>query len=67
MALSDQVRQSLDAASDNLREALAFAARNEKPFLIKEIASMIHNIQTIVSADELLDNVDSMLREASEE
>lgn len=67
MALSQQVQQSLDSASDNLREALAFAARNEKPFIIKEIASMIHGIESIVSADQLLDSVDDMLREASEE
>jgi len=67
MALSQQVQQSLDSASDNLREALAFAARNEKPFVIKEIAAMIHGIESIVSADQLLDSVDDMLREASEE
>lgn len=66
MALSDQVKASLDTATDNLREALAFAARNEKPFVLKEIASMIHGIQTIVSADELLDTVDSILKENDE-
>jgi hypothetical protein len=52
MALSDQVRDSLDSASHHLREALAFAARNEKPFILKEIGNMIHSIDVIQDADE---------------
>ena len=62
MALSEQVRDSLDSASHHLREALAFAARNEKPFILKEIGNMIHSIDVIQDADELLDNVDNILK-----
>ena len=33
MALSDSVNESLNDATSSLRNALAFAARNEKPFV----------------------------------
>ena len=38
MALSDTVKSSLKDAQDDLREALACAARTEKPFVSKHIA-----------------------------
>tara|TARA_R110001606_G_scaffold218103_1_gene365933 strand:+ start:338 stop:547 length:210 start_codon:yes stop_codon:yes gene_type:complete len=67
MALSHQVKVSLESASDHLREALAFAARNEKPFFIREIGNMIHSIDAIQNTDELLDNVDNILKHYDED
>ena len=35
MALSKQVEECLADADKNLREALAFAARSERPFIVR--------------------------------
>jgi hypothetical protein len=55
MALSKSVEESLKEAEQNLRNALAFAARQEKPFIAKHIADMIMQIDCLVSAEALLD------------
>ena len=47
MALSQQVEYSLREAQEALRNALAFAARNEKPFVSKHIADMLANIENL--------------------
>jgi hypothetical protein len=59
MALSKSVEESLKDAEQNLRNALAFAARQEKPFIAKNIADMIMSIDCIISADALLDKLDN--------
>ena len=41
MTLSTQVETALNEAQDKLREALAFAARSEKPYISKHISDMI--------------------------
>ena len=57
MALSEQVTDSLDDAESSLRNALAFAARNERPMICREIAKMISQIETIQHADGILDTL----------
>ena len=59
MALSEQVIDSLAEAESNLRNALAFAARNERPMICREIAKMISSIDTIQSADGILDALEN--------
>jgi len=59
MALSEQVVDSLADAESNLRNALAFAARNERPMICREIAKMISSIDTIQSADGILDALEN--------
>lgn len=58
MALSTQVTDSLKEAEGCLRNALAFAARNEKPFVSKVIADMIQQIDTVVHADKFFDEIE---------
>ena len=41
MPLSQQVEDSLREAEANLRNALAFAARQERPFMCKNISETI--------------------------
>ncbi len=41
MALGKQVEDSLAEASSSLRNALAFAARQERPIVCKQIADLI--------------------------
>ena len=59
MALSEQVTDSLADAESNLRNALAFAARNERPMICREIAKMISSIDTIQHADGILDALEN--------
>ena len=59
MALSKSVEESLKEAEQNLRNALAFAASQEKPFIAKHIADMIMQIDCLVSAEALLDKMEN--------
>ena len=59
MALSESVENSLREAESSLRNALAFAARQEKPFIGKHIADMIMQIDNLISADALIDKIEN--------
>jgi len=59
MALSKSVEDSLREAEASLRNALAFAARQEKPFIGKHIADMIMQIDNLISADALIDKIEN--------
>lgn len=59
MALGSQVETSLREAESSLRNALSFAARGEKPFIAKHIADMIMSIDSLISADSLLDKLEN--------
>ena len=59
MALSETVERNLKEAEQSLRAALAFAARQEKPFIAKHIADMIMQIDCLVSAEALLDKMEN--------
>ena len=59
--LTRQVESSLRNAQDDLREALAFAARTEKPWVSKHIADMLANIDNVVDADQLLSDVETFM------
>ena len=48
MALGPRVEESLREAESNLRNALAFSARGEKPFIAKHIADMIMSIDSLI-------------------
>ena len=59
MALSESVETSLKEAEAALRNALAYAARQEKPFVGKHIADMVMQIENLISADALIDKLES--------
>ena len=59
MALSKSVEDSLDEAESNLRNALAFAARQEKPFICGAIAEMISKIDSMKQMDSIMDKLDN--------
>ena len=59
MALSEQVEDSMREAEGNLRNALAFAARNEKPFVSKHHSEKIHLIHEIKHAHAFFDKIDN--------
>lgn len=61
MALSESVESSLKEAEAALRNALAYAARQEKPFVAREISSMICSIDNLIRVDQLVDKLEDRL------
>lgn len=55
MSISKQVEDALKAAEKELREALAFAARSEEPYVTESISRLISTVHTIIKTDEMLD------------
>ena len=63
MALSQQVSDSLDEAKANLRNALAWSARTEEPYISKHIADILLSIDTIKETHQYLSNIKEMMEE----
>lgn len=59
MALSKSVEESLKEANQSLRNALAFAARQERPMVCICIADMIGKIDSVMTTDSLLDKLEN--------
>ena len=59
MALSQSVEESLREAEASLRNALAYAARQERPMVCSVIADLIHRIETLQSTDAILDKLEN--------
>ena len=59
MALSEQVELSLRDAQEDLRNALAFAARNEKPFVSKHIGDLLFGIDNIIDAAHVVEKLEN--------
>ena len=57
LALSETVKESLRDAQEDLRNALACAARTEKPFVSKHIADMLAQIDNLIDATEMLEKM----------
>ena len=58
MALSKNVLESLEEAQSALRNALAYAARNERPLICEGIAKILSSINSIESSESILDTID---------
>ena len=58
MALSKQVEESLLEAQENLRNALAYSARSEKPYISKHIADMMSNIDNLIHVVPILEKIE---------
>jgi hypothetical protein len=59
MALSESVETSLKEAEAALRNALAYAARQERPMVCSVVADMISRIDTLMHTDALLDKLEN--------
>ena len=59
MPLSEQVEGSLRDAQSNMRNALAFSARGEKPYVSKHIADMLHRIDNLIDVSDVLEKLES--------
>ena len=67
MTLSKQVETSLDEAVASLRNALAFAARNEEPYISKHIADLMHSIENIKHVTNLMAISDKVMKDLEEQ
>ena len=59
MALSQSVEESLKEAEAALRNALSYAARQERPMVCTVVADMISRIDTLMHTDALLDKLEN--------
>jgi ATP/maltotriose-dependent transcriptional regulator MalT len=59
MALGQQVEESLKEAEASLRNALAFAARTERPMVCSVIADLISRIESVQNTDSILDKLEN--------
>lgn len=54
MALSSQVKESVDQAAGCLRDALAFAARTEHPLTVNTLSDLLCRLESMEQVDELM-------------
>ena len=59
MALSETLKTSLRDAQENLKNALAYSARTEKPFVSKHIADMLANIDNLIDASDMIEKIEN--------
>lgn len=57
--LTNQVEENLKEAEGCLRNALHWAAKNERPVVCSVIADIISRIDTLQKTDELLDKLEN--------
>ena len=59
MTLSQQVEDSLRESQECLRNALAYSARNEKPYISKHIADMLMTIDSLIDMQTMIDTIET--------
>ena len=67
MTLSKQVQDSLDEAVASLRNALAFSARSEQPYISKHIADIMFQIENLKNVSNLLAISENVMKQLEEE
>ena len=58
MKVSKQVEDSVKEAITNLRNALAFAARTEEPYVAKHIADKIMDLDMLIQVNNLISHLE---------
>lgn len=59
MALSQKVKEELLEAQSHLRAALKNSAVNEKVYICKAIADILHHLENIEKTEEILDKIEN--------
>ena len=67
MTLSKQVQDSLDEATASLRNALAFSARSEEPYISKHIADIMFQIENLKNVSNLLAISDKIMKDLEDQ
>ena len=65
MALSKTVTDSLEAAEGQLRNALAFAARQERPVTCAAIADLLQRLDSVADVDDMIDQFENRFSDKS--
>tara|TARA_B100000902_G_scaffold165894_1_gene160805 strand:- start:878 stop:1063 length:186 start_codon:yes stop_codon:yes gene_type:complete len=60
MKVSKQVEDSVKDAIENLRNALAFAARSEEPYIAKHLADKIMDLDTLIEVNQLMADLENV-------
>lgn len=58
MALSQSVQDALNEAQSHLRNALAYAARQERPVVCSSISKIMTELESIEKYDQLFDSLE---------
>ena len=61
MALSQQTTERRKKAETHLRDALAFAARVEKPYIVRELGTILSHLDNIQATDNLFDRMSTAI------
>lgn len=59
MSLSKNVKESLKEAESSIRNALYWASKNERPFVCKHIADILHALDTLEHTENLMDKLEN--------
>jgi hypothetical protein len=59
--LSPKVKEELLEAQSHLRSALKNSAVNEKPYICKQIADLLHAVETIEKTENLMDKLENRI------
>ena len=59
MELSETVKSSLRDAQEDLKNALAYAARTEKPYVSKHIATLLTDIENLIDTTEIIGKIEN--------
>tara|TARA_B100000700_G_C14603779_1_gene650332 strand:- start:165 stop:365 length:201 start_codon:yes stop_codon:yes gene_type:complete len=62
MTLTKTVEESLRDAQEDLRNALAFAARSEKSYVAKHIANILANIDNIIDSTKIIEMLEDDIK-----
>jgi DNA-binding TFAR19-related protein (PDSD5 family) len=54
MALSNQVKQAVGQAVENLRDALAFSARAEHPITINTLSDILIRLESLEAMEDMM-------------
>jgi hypothetical protein len=66
MALSQTVEESLKEAEASLRNALSYAARQERPIICNTISKIILDIDNTIRFDGIIDSLESLKEERND-
>lgn len=66
MALSQTVEESLKEAEASLRNALSYAARQERPIICNTISKIILDIDNTIRFDGIIDTLESFKEEQND-
>lgn len=65
MALSEGVESSLKEAEGNLRNALYWASKNEKPYVCMMISDIILKVDNLIQMDKFSDKLEEKLKNSN--